>query len=241
MEVVAVPSIPYLGVTRDGRAMNMLSGKWLSLCDNGHGYKQVFICVNNKRYMRYVHRLVAECFIPNPNGLPEVNHLDGNKGNNSVENLEWCTRSENARHAVRTGLRPPMSEEHRKLSGIIGKTSIKYAREGWKKWAKTEAARECWLKNIEKADRWGTRNEPAEVKAARRREKKRLYRQEHREAYNARARERRKKYYAEHRDEILAKQREQYVNMTEEQRIAAREKARERYAKKKSAKAHKEV
>ena len=70
-EVKAVPSIPYLGVTRDGRVMNMISGKWLSVCDNGNGYKQVFICVKNRRYMRYVHRLVAECYLPNPNNLPE--------------------------------------------------------------------------------------------------------------------------------------------------------------------------
>lgn len=187
---MAVPSIPFMGVTKDGRVMNMISGKWLSLCDNGHGYKKVFICVRNKKYMRYVHRLVAECYIPNPDNLPEVNHKDGDKSNNNVDNLEWCTRIDNARHARKLGLIPPMSEEHRKLTREIGKVSIKYAREGWKKWAQTDKARECWLRNIAKADRWGTRNEPAEVKAARRREKKRIYRQEHGEEIRARARER---------------------------------------------------
>ena len=53
----------------------------------------------------YVHRLVAKFFIPNPNGYSEVNHIDGDKTNNKVENLEWCSRSQNNRHAFQTGLR----------------------------------------------------------------------------------------------------------------------------------------
>lgn len=152
--VMVVPSIPCLGVTDDGRVMNMISGKWLSVCDNGHGYKQVFVCVKNKRYMRYVHRLVAECYIPNPNNLAEVNHKDGDKANNNASNLEWCTSSENKRHAQKLGLRNNRTPKQIAASRANARKSRGALFEGWKKWAKTDAAREQWLKNLKNANRW---------------------------------------------------------------------------------------
>ena len=68
------------------------------------GYEFVGIYENGTPKYRMVHRIVAEAFIENPLGLPEVNHKDGNKRNNAAENLEWVTRKENVAHAFRSGL-----------------------------------------------------------------------------------------------------------------------------------------
>lgn len=71
-----------------------------------NGYlKQSLRDKDHKESKKFVHRLVAEVFIPNPEGLPEVNHKDCNKSNNSVSNLEWCTRRENLQHAWRHGMK----------------------------------------------------------------------------------------------------------------------------------------
>ena len=78
--------------------------KYVSLT-NGHVY--VYLCNNGKNRNARLHRLVAETFIPNTNNLPQVNHIDGNKINNRIDNLEWCNQSENEKHAYRTGLAKP--------------------------------------------------------------------------------------------------------------------------------------
>ena len=68
-------------------------------------YLQIDLYKQNIRTHKYIHRLVAETFIPNPNNLSEINHIDGNKQNNLVSNLEWVSKKENAEHAIRTGLK----------------------------------------------------------------------------------------------------------------------------------------
>ena len=74
---------------------------------SGRGYYSISVWFgsrkNRKNYI--VSRLVAKAFIPNPNNLPQVNHIDGNKLNNCVDNLEWCSASYNNIHAIKTGLR----------------------------------------------------------------------------------------------------------------------------------------
>lgn len=79
---------------------------------NGGGYEFVHIYDKGKTRKMMVHVVVAKAFIPNPEGKPQVNHKDGNKRNNRVENLEWVTQSENMLHAYRTGL----SENTRKYA-----------------------------------------------------------------------------------------------------------------------------
>ena len=76
-------------------------GKVISLLKKGeYGYIQVNLCYNGKLYKKYVHRLVAQAFLPNPDNLPEVNHKDEDKTNNSVDNLEWCDRSYNLKYGT---------------------------------------------------------------------------------------------------------------------------------------------
>ncbi len=80
-----------------------------TICSGGYPYITLFGDIDNRKKVR-VHRLVAEAFIENSCNHTDVNHLDGNKKNNSIENLEWCNRSENISHAYRTMLRTPKTK-----------------------------------------------------------------------------------------------------------------------------------
>lgn len=88
-------------------------------------YPRVDLRNENGRRPRSVHRLVAEAFVPNPYDKPQVNHIDGDKDNNSVDNLEWVTVSENARHAVATGL-----NDHSKYHSGRPKRSVRVVETG---------------------------------------------------------------------------------------------------------------
>jgi hypothetical protein len=79
------------------------------------GYYRINLCKEGKYEHFRVHRLVAKTFIPNPNILPQVNHIDANKLNNRVDNLEWCTPQENTIHAWDNGLCSKESQEKRIL------------------------------------------------------------------------------------------------------------------------------
>lgn len=78
---------------------------------NNRGYEMAWFCKDSKRKACTVHRLVALAFIPNPLGLPEVNHKDGVKSHNYVENLEWSTVADNRKHAWDIGLQPKKVSE----------------------------------------------------------------------------------------------------------------------------------
>ena len=79
-----------------GKVYRWTKTRILTPKDNGKGYLE--LCIMGKH--RYIHRLVAEAFIPNPYNLPQVNHKDENKSNNSVENLEWCDISYNIKYGT---------------------------------------------------------------------------------------------------------------------------------------------
>ena len=89
-------------VSNLGRVWNVKLQKYLKGSYNKDGYHQVYLTAKNgKRKTESVHRLVALAFLSNPNNLPQVNHKDENKGNNCVDNLEWCNAKYNANHGTR--------------------------------------------------------------------------------------------------------------------------------------------
>ena len=87
-------------ISEDGQVWSCYYKKFLSPFDNGHGYLYVVLNKDYNKVKARVHRLVAEAYVPNPKNLPFVVHKDGNKLNNSKSNLEYCTYSENNRHAM---------------------------------------------------------------------------------------------------------------------------------------------
>ena len=97
---------------------------------NNFGYLKVELYKDGKSKIKYVHRLVAEAFIPNPDQKPQVNHIDGNKANNTLSNLEWVTSSENLSHACKTGLR--ISPMHGKFGNLnhLSKRILQLAKDG---------------------------------------------------------------------------------------------------------------
>lgn len=91
--------------------------------NNHHqGYKRLQLCVDDIKIGVTVHRLVAAAFIENPEKLKYVNHKNGIKHDNRVENLEWCSSGDNQRHAYRTGLKPkrkPLAKINQLIADII--------------------------------------------------------------------------------------------------------------------------
>ena len=72
--------------------------------DKGINYYLVTLCHNGIRKNKRIHRLIMESFVSNPLNLKQINHIDGNKLNNSINNLEWCTPKQNSEHAHKIGL-----------------------------------------------------------------------------------------------------------------------------------------
>ena len=114
-------------VSKDGRIKSLISGKTLKHRTVGSGYKGVTLFKDGKRFYRLVHRLVAEAYMPNGLSKEQVNHLDGDKANNDVYNLEWATRSENERHSIDVlGKKPSVESELIILDKTTGKEVNRY-------------------------------------------------------------------------------------------------------------------
>lgn len=116
-------------ISNVGKLKNVKTGTYYKLSVSQSGYFGVCVSLGSKnhRKMIKIHKAVAETFIPNPNNLPCVNHKDGNKLNNSVDNLEWCTYSCNTKHAYKMGLCKP--NKNVKMSKVI----YQYTKDGYLK------------------------------------------------------------------------------------------------------------
>lgn len=143
-----IPSHPNYEASIDGKIRNK---RTLTIIEGGY----------NRRYLRAlgcnIHRLIAETWLPNPNDYPQVNHINGDKHDNRVANLEWCTALHNVKHSFDTGLnKGPKKGEDSNLSKI-NNAELEYIKSihkpftkefGTRALAKRYGINECWLSSV---------------------------------------------------------------------------------------------
>jgi len=115
-------------VVSSGKMTRFQKGRVLKQSDNDMGYLKVNIPINGKQASKKVHRLVAQTFIPNPDNLPQVNHLDCNRANNHVENLEFCTASYNQQYREKYGISREESLGHPVFAIKMATLEVSYFR-----------------------------------------------------------------------------------------------------------------
>lgn len=136
MKQTAQYILPHLTLYEDGRLYNHKTKKFKKWTKDTNGYMKTQIWVAGKPKNVHQHRLLAESFIPNPKCKSQVNHINGIKSDNRIENLEWVTQSENAKHSFANGLqkvtKPNMMTVIDKVSGNIYESISDASRKtGW--------------------------------------------------------------------------------------------------------------
>ena len=110
-------------VSKNGDIRNDITGELKNPVKNTDGYYRTDLYADGKRTTKRIHRIVGEAFISNPSNKSQINHKDGNKLNNRIDNLEWVTPSENMIHAFNTGLAKPSKS-------MLGKANPNAGRKG---------------------------------------------------------------------------------------------------------------
>lgn len=127
-------------VTEDGRVWSYKKNDFLKWMMGTHGYPYVELSCGSKkckRCIKSVHRLVAEAFVPNPQQRPEVNHIDSNRANPNIKNLEWVNRTENMAHANAKGRIPKGND---KTTAKLTEVEVVEIRQKYKFWEYTMKA-----------------------------------------------------------------------------------------------------
>ena len=106
-------------IVKKNGSIQKYKGRILLASDDMHGYDHVSLSKGSSVKKKKIYRLVAETFIENPDKLKVVNHIDGNKSNNCVSNLEWCSSAVNNKHAWETGLKKSSNKQKEKASMFI--------------------------------------------------------------------------------------------------------------------------
>lgn len=133
MKAFIIPQFKNYTITKNGTIVNSKTGNTLKPSVNPKGYLVAYFSIDGKNISRLLHRLIALTFIPNPENKPQVNHKNGNKLDNRICNLEWCTNDENMAHAWANGLMKKSARNGEKLTEAqvyeirLRKTSLKDA------------------------------------------------------------------------------------------------------------------
>lgn len=106
-----IEDFPQYEISIEGKVRNKQSKQLKKPSVSKRGYPVVSLQKDHKQYLKTVHILLARTFLPNPDDKPMINHIDGDKTNYSIDNLEWVTSQENTIHAVKTGLLLPTGEK----------------------------------------------------------------------------------------------------------------------------------
>lgn len=130
-ELKQILEAPNYAISNLGRVVNLENMTLLRPKLDRTGYVKVVMYAGDKRVERRVHRLLAEAFIDNPDNLPFVNHIDGDKTNYAIENLEWVTPKENSQHASETGLlRKGEDSPHAKITETQARMILDDSKQG---------------------------------------------------------------------------------------------------------------